>query len=393
MRWSSRQVVYEYVSHMIPSCAVRWVSPNLINQFSVQFVVNAPKAQNVTSNLLGQRWHFAFEPGEYDHSLPDIHTRQAYLRQLKETNEAAYIRYDWPGGFAEYIIFVKPVRLPDGTLIYGLNTHDRQPVRPLLQLPMIGSKRPDIQTQYPPYVLTLEKLRSLAPGEPTRYVEPLERAYDARFPPLVEADWNVLTNGEGMIIAAVRPYGEQWRKAIYQYGTRALVGHPPAHWPTMLSVLEGKTVLSLRSGLNVDEVMEQESGTPPPAEGIRPDTSCYTGPCSFMLAEDDGFIFCFVDDDEPLAVPVSDGHLSLVDWIGPGSAILTPTQVEAREILRRRKLSKKEQVGLPAVETLASLSHRGSQESLSQRFAQIIANHVEGGFERHCQLNGRHPDS
>jgi hypothetical protein len=112
-----------------------------------------------------------------------------------------------------------------------------------------------------------------------------------------------------------------------------------------------------------------------------------------MLAEDEGFIFCFVDDDEPLAVPVSDGHLSLVDWIGPGSAILTPTQVEAREILRRRKLSKKEQVGLPAVETLASLSHRGSQESLSQRFAQIIANHVEGGFERHCQLNGRHPDS
>ncbi|MDH3600217.1 MAG: hypothetical protein OEU26_11325, partial [Candidatus Tectomicrobia bacterium] len=347
-----------------------------------QFVVSAPKAQPVTSKLLGQRLQFAFEPDEYARSLPDMRAKQAYLRQLKETNEAAYIRYDWPGGVAEYVLFVKPVRLPDGALIYGMNTHDRQPVRPLVQLPMIGSKRPDIKSKHSPYALTVETLRSLAPGAPTRFVEPLERAYDTRFPPLAEADWNVLTNGEGMIIAAVRPYGEQWRRAIYQYGTKVLVGHPPAHWPTMLSVLEGKTVLSLRSGLNIDEVMEQESKTPQPAGGTRLYTSCYIGPCSFVLAEDEGFIFCFVDDDEPLTVPVPDRHLSLVDWIGTGSAVLTPTQVEAREILRRRHLSKKEQVGLPAVATLARLSHSGSQETMSQRFAQVIA---EYGIRRRAE--------
>jgi hypothetical protein len=372
---------------MIPSCAVRWVSPNLISSFSVQFVVNAPKAQPVTSKLLGQRLTFAFEPGEYARALPDIRAKQAYLRQLKATNEAAYIRYGWPEGFAEYVLFVNPVRLPDGTLIYGMNTHDRQPVRPLLQLPLIGPKRPDMHTPHPPYTLTLEKLRSLSPGEPTRFVEPLERAYDARFPTLAGADWNVLTNGEGLKIAAVRPYGEQWRNAIYHYGTRVLMGHPPAHWPTMLSVLEGKTVLSLRSDRKVDEVIEQESRTPQPTERIRRlHTTCYTGPCSFVLAEAEGFIFCFVDDDEPLTIPVPDRHLSLVDWIGPGTALLTPTPVEAREILRRRHLSKKKQAALPAVATLASLPHNGSPKTMSHRFAQVIAEHGSGHRAEECSM-------
>ncbi len=147
--WPSRQVVYEYISHRIASCAVRWVSPNLINHFSVQFVVSTPRGQQVTSKLLGQRLNFAFEPGEYDHALPDMHAKQAYLRQLKETNEGAYIRYEWPGGSVEYILFVKPVRLPDGKMIYGMNTHDQQPVYPLLHLPVIGPQEPEVQTRYP----------------------------------------------------------------------------------------------------------------------------------------------------------------------------------------------------------------------------------------------------
>lgn len=71
MSWSSRQVVYESISRMIPAWAARWVRPNLINSFSVQFVINAPKAQPVTSKLLGQRLNFAFEPGDYASSLPD----------------------------------------------------------------------------------------------------------------------------------------------------------------------------------------------------------------------------------------------------------------------------------------------------------------------------------
>ena len=378
MPWSSRQVIYEKVAHMIPACAVRWVRPNLIHRFSVQFVVSAPKAQRVTSKLLGPSLNFAFEPGEYASSLPDIRSKQAYLRQLKETNEGAYIRYEWPRGFAEYVLFVKPVRLPDGQLIYGMQTQAKQPVRPLLHLPLIGSKRQDIPTQRPPYTLTLETLRSLAPGQPTRYVEPLERAYDARFPPLAGADWNVLTNYDGVSIAATRPYGEQWRRAIYQYGTRSLMGHPPAHWPTVLSILEGKTVLSLRTHLQVDQVIQQEGLTPQPAGATRLPASCYAGPCSFVLAEDEGFICCFVGDDEPLAMPVLERYLSLADWIGPGAAVLTPTQAEAREILRRRKLSAKEQEGLPAVETLLSLSHRGSQASMSTRFAHVIAEYAMG---------------
>ena len=376
MPWSSRRVIYEYVAHMIPSCAIRWLRPNLIQNFSVQLVSTAPKTQSVTSKLLGHSIHLAFQPGEYANSLPDIRSKQAYLRQLKETNEGAYIRFEWPSGFAEYVLFVKPVRLPDGKVIYGMHTHAEQPVRALLHLPQIGSKRPDILTRHPPYTLTLETLRSLTPGQAMRHVEPLERAYDARFPPLAGADWNVLTNYDGLSIAAARPYGDQWRRTIYQYGTRALMGHPPAHWPTVLRILEGKTVLSLRTGLQVDQVIEQERQAPRPVEAVRLHTSCYTGPCSFVLAEDEGFIFCFVGDDEPLGMPVRDQHLSLADWIGPGAAVLTPTQVEAREILRRRKLSPKAQEGLPAVETLLTLSHRGSQASLSTRFAQIIADHA-----------------
>ncbi len=97
-----------------------------------------------------------------------------------------------------------------------------------------------------------------------------------------------------------------------------------------------------------------------------------------MCWEDEGFIFCFVDDDEPLAVPVPDRHLSLVDWIGPGSAVLTSTQHEAREILRRRQLSKTKQADLPSVQTLASLSHRGSEETMFKRFTQVIAGHMQG---------------
>lgn len=156
---------------------------------------------------------------------------------------------------------------------------------------------------HPTYTLTLENLRSLSSGTPTRFVEPLERAYDPRFPKQGEAEWNVLTNFEGVIIAAVRPYGAQWRSAIYQYGTRALIGHPPAHWPTVLKVLEGKTVLSLRSGVMVDEVIEQEFRTPQPTGRPRLYTSYYTGPCSYVLAVNEGFIFCFVDDDKPLTLP------------------------------------------------------------------------------------------
>ena len=372
---------------MIPSCAVRWLRPNLVHGFSVDLMVNVPKTSPVTSKLLGHSVHLALQPGEYADSLPDTRSKQVYLRQLKETNEGAFIRYEWPGGFAEYVLFAKPVRLPDGKVIYGLHAHAEQAVRALLHLPQIGSKRPDILTKHPPYTLTLETLRSLAPGQAMRYVEPLERAYDARFPSQPEADWNVLTNYDGLSIAAVRPYGEQWRRTLYQYGTRALMGHPPAHWPTVLRLLEGKTVLSLRTHLQVDQIIAQERLTPRPARTARLLMSCYTGPCSFMLAEDEGFIFCFVGDDEPLGMPVCDRYLSLADWIGPGAAVLTPTQVEAREILRRRKLSSKEQVGLPAVETLLSLPHRGSRASLSTRFAEIIADHamrqpIQGGSEK-----------
>lgn len=378
MPWSSRRVIYEYVAHMIPSCAIRWLRPNLIQNFSVQLVATAPKTQSVTSKLLGHSIHLAFQPGEYASSLPDIRSKQAYLRRLKETNEGAYIRFEWPSGFAEYVLFVKPVRLPDGQVIYGMHTHAEQPVRALLHLPQIGSKRPAIPTRHPPYTLTLEKLRALAPGQPMRYVEPLERAYDARFPPLAGADWNVLTNDDGLSIAAARPDGDQWRRTLYQYGTRALMGHPPAHWPPVLRLLAGKTVLSLRTRLQVDQVIAQERQAPRPVATVRLHTSCYTGPCSFVLAENEGFICCFVGDDEPLGMPVRDEFLSLADWIGPGAAVLTPTQVEAREILRRRKLSAKEQAGLPAVETLLSLSHRGSQASLSTRFAHIIAEYAMG---------------
>ena len=375
-QWESQRVVYEYVSEMIPSCPVRWVRPNLIDNFRVQFVLSAPKSHRSASKLLGQPLHFAFDPGEYASALPDIAAKQNYLRQLKETHEAAYIRYVWPGGSVEYVLFVKPVQLPDGNLIYGMNTSDQQPVSPLLQLPMIGPQESEGHTRSPSYVLTLDKLRSLPTGHPTRYLEPFERVYDARFPSLEKTDWNVLTNHEGWVIPAVRPYGDQWRRSIYQYGASRLIGHPPAHWPTLLRILEGKTVVSIRSRLTVDEVIEQERRTPQPTGRSRVYTSCYMGPCSYVLVEDAGFIFCFVEDDEPLSIPVPDHHLSLVDWIGPGSAVLTPTQLEAREILRRRQLSKKEHVGLPMVETLASIPHSGSQESRSQRFAQVIADHV-----------------
>lgn len=71
-------------------------------------------------------------------------------------------------------------------------------------------------------------------------------------------------------------------------------------------------------------------------------------------------------------------HLSLADWIGTGHAVLMPTEVSAREILRRRQLRKEEQVDLPAVETLASIPHSGSQESRAHRFARVIADHVTG---------------
>jgi hypothetical protein len=101
-----------------------------------------------------------------------------------------------------------------------------------------------------------------------------------------------------------------------------------------------------------------------------------------VLAEDEGFIFCFVDDAEPLSVLVPTHHLSLVDWIGAGPAILTATQVEARDILRQRRLNKEEQVDLAVMETLASILYSGSQNTQSQRFAQVIADHVE---ERRAQ--------
>ncbi len=377
-QWVSRRVVYEYVAEMIPSCPVRWVRPNLIDNFRVQFVVSAPKANRGVSKLLGQPMHFAFDPGEYVSALPDIATKRAYLQQLKETQEAAYIRYVWPRGMVEYVLFVKPAQLPDGNLIYGMTTHDQQSVHPLLQLPMIGPQESDITTRSPSYILSLEKLRSLPTGHPTRYIEPFERAYDLRFPSLVKADWNVLTNYEGWVIPAVRPYGEQWDQSIYQYGARRLIGHPPAHWPTLLRILEGKTVVSLNSRLSADDVMDQERRTPRPTGRRRRYTSCYTGPCSFVLAEEEGFVFCFVDEDEPLTIPVSDRYLSLVDWIGAGPAVLTPTQLEAREILRQRHLSKEERVGLPRVETLASIPHSGSQELRSQHFAQVISEHMSG---------------
>ena len=167
---------------MIPSCSIRWVSPKLIDNFSIQFVVNAPKARRGASKLLGRRLYFAFDPGEYASALPDIAAKQAYLRQLKETSEGAYIRYVWPEGFAEYVIFVKPVSLPDGNVIYGIQTQDQPSVNLLFELPTIGSKRPVISTKHPTYTLTLENLRSLSSGTPTRLVEPLERAYDPRFP-------------------------------------------------------------------------------------------------------------------------------------------------------------------------------------------------------------------
>ncbi len=184
---------------MIPSCSIRWVSPKLIDNFSIQFVVNAPKARRGASKLLGRRLYFAFDPGEYASALPDIAAKQAYLRQLKETSEGAYIRYVWPEGFAEYVIFVKPVSLPDGNVIYGIQTQDQPSVNLLFELPTIGSKRPVISTKHPTYTLTLENLRSLSSGTPTRLVEPLERAYDPRFPKQGEADWNVLTNFEGVM--------------------------------------------------------------------------------------------------------------------------------------------------------------------------------------------------
>ena len=377
MPWPSRHVVFERVSHMIPSCQIRWVRPNLINGFIVNLVVSSPQVKKVNSRLLGQRLPFALAPSEYANALPDVSAKQAYLRQVKDTNEGAYIRYEWAEGFAEYVLFVKPVPLPNGRHLHGMYTHDRQEVRPLFQFPTIGSKRPDIKTKQPPYTLTLEKLRSFAPGEATRFIKPLERTYDARFLPLPGADWNVLSNFEGMIIAAVRPYAHEWRKSIYQIGTIGLIEHSPRHWPTVMGILEGKTVLSIGTSADIDEMIQQESATPQPTLGTRLYSSCYSGPCSFVFAEDEGFIFCFVDD-ETLVAPVPDRYLSLVDWIGAGHAVLTPTQVQAREILRRRKLSKEEKVGLPDVDILGTVSHRGSQKAMSQQFAQAIAEHFEG---------------
>ncbi len=89
MLWSSRQVIYEYVAQMIPSCAIRWFRPKLIDSLSVHFVISTPKVQPVSSKLLGSTLHLAFQPGEYASSLPDNRSKQAYLRQLKETNEGA----------------------------------------------------------------------------------------------------------------------------------------------------------------------------------------------------------------------------------------------------------------------------------------------------------------
>ena len=160
----------------------------------VQYQDGAVVSQTLVKAETGTVTLFAFDAGEYVSALPDIAAKKAYLQQLKATNEGAYIRYVWPGGAVEYLLFVKPVQLPDGRLIYGMNTHDQQPVHPLLQLPMIGPQESDVITRAPSYVLTLETLRSLPTGQPTRYIVPFERVYDARFPSLARADWNVLTN-------------------------------------------------------------------------------------------------------------------------------------------------------------------------------------------------------